>query len=108
MVVEGESLVEFAERNREADFGEGKRIVVLEHEDLPSVFGADMDGGANPGLLEHDIALDRGCRLILARLDDSVGGGGARVQHLEDHDGVADDLEGRIKSGTNHHSVRVA
>ena len=88
MVVEGESLVEFGERNREADFGEGERIVVLEHEDVPSVLGADMDGGADPGLLEHDIALDRGRRLILARLDDSVRGGGARAQHLKDHNGV--------------------
>ena len=34
--------------------------------------------------------------------------GGARAQHLEDHDGIADDLEGRIKTGANHHSVRVA
>jgi hypothetical protein len=54
------------------------------------------------------VALDRGCRLVLARLDDSIGGGGARAQHLEDHDGVADDLEGWIESGANHHSVRVA
>src|ERR1700677_3169671 len=36
------------------------------------------------------------------------GGGGARAQHLEDHDGIADDLEGRIKTGADHHSVRIA
>src|ERR1700733_14629578 len=108
MVVEGESLVEFGERDREADFGEVERVVVLEHEDLPSVFGADMHGGANPRLLEHDIALDRGRRLVLARLDDSICGGSAWAQHLKDDNGIADDLEGRIKSGTNHHSVWVA
>ena len=31
-----------------------------------------MNGSANPGLLEHDIALDRRRRLIFARLDDAV------------------------------------
>ena len=98
MVVEGEAFVEFGERNREADFGEVERVVVLEHEDVPSVYGADMHGGADPGLLEHDIALDRGRRLVLARLDDSIGGGGAWAQHLKDDNGIADDLEGRIES----------
>src|SRR3984957_16397776 len=108
MVLEGEAFVEFDERNREVDFGEGEGVAVLQDEDVPSVRGADMNGSANPGLLEHHITLDRRRRLIFARLDDAVGGGGARAQHLEDHDGIADDLEGRIKTGANHHSVRVA
>ena len=47
MVLEGQAFVEFGERNREADFGEGEGVVVLQDEDVPSVLGADMDGSAN-------------------------------------------------------------
>jgi hypothetical protein len=32
----------------------------------------------------------------------------SEAAELEDHDGIADDLEGRIKTRANHHSVRVA
>ena len=74
MVLEGQAFVEFGERNREADLRHREGVVVLQDEDAPSVLGADMDGCADPVLLEHDIALDRGRRLIFARLDDAVGG----------------------------------
>ena len=46
MVLEGQAFVEFGERNREADFGEGEGVAVLQDEDGPSVRGANVDGSA--------------------------------------------------------------
>ena len=99
MVLEGEAFVEFGERDREADFRHVERVVVLQDEDAPTVLGPDVNGRADPGLLEHDVTLDRWRRLVLAGLDDAVLRGGAGAQNLEDDDGVADDLGGVSAQG---------
>ena len=52
--------------------------------------------------------LDRGRRLIFTRLDDAVGGGGARAQHLKDDNGVMDHLRRSVDVGTHDHPVWIA
>ena len=60
IVLEGQALVELGERDRKADLGKGERIVLLQDDDAPSVGGPAMDGGADPVLLEHDVAWTEG------------------------------------------------
>src|SRR5271166_1524045 len=107
MVLEGEAFVEFGERDREADFRHGEDVVVFQDEDAPTVLGPDVNGRADPSLLEHDVTLDRGRRLVLAGLDDAVFGGGAGAQHLEEDHGIMNDLGGWIDGRAHDHSVRV-
>src|ERR1700677_970207 len=108
MVFEGRAFVEFGERNREADLRHLEAVVILEDKGTPSVLDADEDGRAYALLLEHDVSLDGGRRLVLAGLDDAVLGGGARTQHLKDDNGVIDHFGGSIDGGAHHHSVWIA
>src|SRR5271168_4867240 len=80
MVFEGQAFVEFGERNREADLRHLEAVVVLEDNGSPSVLDAEEDSRAYSLLLEHDVSVDGGRRLILASLDDAVLGGGSRTQ----------------------------
>src|SRR5208282_1485818 len=64
--LEGKAFVEFGERDREADFRHVERVVVLQDKDAPSILRADVDGCADAVLLEHDVSLDGGRRLILS------------------------------------------
>ena len=107
MVLEGEALVEFGERNRDADLGHVERVLVLQDEGAPSVLNAGKNGRADTFLLKHDISLDGRRRLILAGLDDPVLGGGARAQHLEDDDRIVNDRGGPIKGRANDHPVGI-
>ena len=108
MVLEGQAFVEFGERNREANLRHLEGVVILEDKGAPSVLGADEDGRADTLLLEHDVSLDGGRRLVLAGLDDAVLGGGARAQHLEDHHGVSNGGGGWGNGRTNDHPVGIA
>ena len=69
--------------------------------------GAGMDSRADGILLEHNVTLDGGRRLVLAGLYDAVVGGGAGAQHLEDDHGIIGDLGGWIDWRANDHSVGV-
>src|SRR5580704_3788818 len=108
MVLERQAFVEFGERNREANLRHLEGVVILEDKGAPSVLGADEDGRAYTLLLEHDVSLDGGRRLVLAGLDDAVLGGGAGTQHLEDHHGVSNGGGGWGNGRTNDHPVGIA